>query len=243
MNSKQTAGVIRLATFNINSGIPNNCDEYNPYRVADACRQLRADVLALQEVDQSTWRSKRAKLANLAAKESGMEVIFAETRRYNGGYFGNALLVRGDITDYRTLPLKGARRHELDQFQLGHKPPRNAILATAHVAAGEVSVAATHLSIEHAASRRQLCEVMAALACLQTPRVLMGDLNLRRQQLLSHPALSGMELASGPLTYPVDNPTLRIDHIAVQGLTVQRVKAIPFEISDHRALVVDASFE
>ena len=45
----------------------------------------------------------------------------------------------------------------------------------------------------------------------------------------------------GEPTFPAVKPVLRIDHIAVNGLTVEAVNAVRFPVSDHLALVVDVA--
>lgn len=244
MTTERATGGIRLATFNLKHGAPADKYRGEPELAAAACAELNADILALQEVDKSVPRSRRADLAALAAKASGMEVVFARTMWFHGGRYGNALLVRGEISDFETLRLKGDHRHRIRirgrQFLIGREP-RNAILATACLEQGEVSVAATHLSTERQVSRRQLTEVMAALACRQAPQVLMGDLNLSRTSVSKHPSLESMDLAEAPPTFPSTNPRKSIDHIAVNGLTIQSAETVKFPISDHLALIANAS--
>ena len=243
--AQKAVGGIRLATFNIKHGAPAVGELGDPEKVAEACAELGADILALQEVDLGIRRSEYADLAKLAAEASGMKQVFAKTMRLQGGRFGNALLVRGDIVDVQMLTLKGALRYRSlgnQRFRVGRKPPRGAIVAKARLPQGDISVAATHLSIEHRASRDQLSLVMAALACREGPHVLVGDLNLSRASVLKDPSLATMELADGPPTFPAQGPARHIDHIAVRGLAIQSVEAVEFPISDHRALVAEAAF-
>ncbi|MEO6120960.1 MAG: endonuclease/exonuclease/phosphatase family protein, partial [Acidimicrobiales bacterium] len=60
----------------------------------------RPDVLALQEVDVGVARSGRVDQATEVARAAGMTVAFgAACRRGIRGRYGNALLVRGEVTE------------------------------------------------------------------------------------------------------------------------------------------------
>ncbi len=235
---------LRLATFNMKHGAPVNGYWAEPKQVHEALKQFAdVDILALQEVDKRVWRSKRADLVDLAANATGMEAYFAETMRFGSGLYGNALLVRGKIKDEEVITLEGDHRHHPKvgkrRLKIGYEP-RNAIVATAHLAVGEIAVAATHLSTEQDVSHQQLTEVIGALASHSAPHVLLGDLNIPRTKLLDHPALADMDIVHGPMTHPADKPRQQIDHIAVQGLVIDGAESIELPISDHRALIVDA---
>jgi endonuclease/exonuclease/phosphatase family metal-dependent hydrolase len=205
--------------------------------VAAACAVLGADVLALQEVDRGVPRSGRADLARLAADAAGMNVVFAQTMSLRGGQYGNALLARGEIDDVEIVRLPGGYRFWV------RREPRNAIVATVRLADHDgfaVSVAATHLSTQRWASRGQLTEVAKALTSRPPPHVLLGDLNRTNGEIGNHPAARLVGFADGrEPTYPALKPVLRIDHIAVNGLTVAAVNAVRFPVSDHLALVAD----
>ena len=89
---------MRLATFNIKNGLADDgsCD---PDALVGACRSLRADVLALQEVDRGVPRSNKADQVAVVATGCGLNGLYAPARRLDGGEYGNALLVRGSFAD------------------------------------------------------------------------------------------------------------------------------------------------
>lgn len=228
---------MKVGTFNIRHGAPAETYIGDAGEVAKACAALNVDVLALQEVDQGIRRSKGVDLAAVAAEASGMEVVFAETMPFRGGSYGNALLVRGEIENYEVLELRGGRRFWV------RREPRNAILATTCIDDRRILVAATHLSTQGHASRKQLDKVVAGLANREKPeepQVFLGDLNRKRHRVIGHLSINSMELADGDATFPSPNPRKSIDHIAVKGLAILSVEAIHFpRLSDHRALVAE----
>jgi endonuclease/exonuclease/phosphatase family metal-dependent hydrolase len=217
---------MRLATFNIRHGARARGRRVDVAALVDACRGLRADVLALQEVDRGTRRVGSADLAAAVAEGTGMAFAFGRTLTHRGGDYGNALFVRGEVDDVERRPLPAVGE------------PRGVIVATAVVAGSSLTVAATHLSTRRRESGPQLAAVLDALAGRPRPRVLLGDLNRVPAEL----SAGGGELAwaGGPPTYPSRRPVLRIDHVAVDGLTVESVEVVRAAVSDHRALVVTA---
>lgn len=236
---------LRLATFNLKHGALAEGYRGKPERVVAACAEFQdVDILALQEVDKGVVRSGCKDLAALVAKASGMNVVFAPTMSFHVGSYGNALLVRGEIEDVEILRLEGGPRFRLRLAGHALPPvgyePRNAILATAHVGDRQISVAATHLSTERETGKKQLSKVLAALALRPEPRVLLGDLNQSRRQVLAQPLIDSMVLADGPSTFPATNPRASIDHIAAQGLAICDVETMRLPVSDHQALFANA---
>src|SRR5205085_2917975 len=135
---REWVGRMRLASFNIKNGVSDDgsCD---PDTLVGACRMLRADVLALQEVDRSVPRSGKADQTALVAAGCGLNGIYAPARRLDGGEYGNALFARGSLTDVEHIRLPVAPRSEA----------RAVVLAGVEVGGVALSVAATHLQNRH----------------------------------------------------------------------------------------------
>jgi endonuclease/exonuclease/phosphatase family metal-dependent hydrolase len=232
---------VRFVTFNIRHGAPEDSYRGLPDKLAEACSTLAADVLALQEVDVGVPRSRRADLAEVVAQATGMTYVFAKARKHNyRGQYGNALLARGTIDEVEVVRLSGDHRHRLHIAAITVKPfrePRNAIIAAVTVDGQTVSVATGHLATEPSARRAQLGRVADRLVTRPRPRVLLGDLNIPWPQAAEWLRPYGLTLAEA-LT---DAPRAGIDHVAVDGLTVQRVETRRLPVSDHAAKIVDVA--
>jgi len=129
---------MRLASFNIKNGLADDgsCD---PDALVGACRGLRADVLALQEVDRDVPRSNRADQTAIVAARCGLTGLYAPARGLDGGEYGNALLVRGSIADVEHVRLPVMPGNEA----------RAVVVAGVEVDGVALSVAATHLQNRH----------------------------------------------------------------------------------------------
>ena len=207
---------MRLATFNIRHQVA----------AADVCARLDADVIGLQEVDNRARRSGRVDQAEHIARACGMHHVFAPAHRLGiRGRYGNALLSKTPIVDAAVLPLP----------RVGGSEPRAVIVAST----GGLSVAVTHLGRDRAESGAQLVVVVTALSARPEPRVILGDLN-RRDHEVDLLETEGFVVAGGGPTYPSDEPTLRIDHVAADGLRITAVDIPATTVSDHRPLVVEA---
>ena len=221
---------MRIVTFNTQHGL-------TPEGVVDTaalvryCAGLGADVLALQEIDVRARRSGGADQVAVAADATGMRPYFGPARRMGiRGRYGNALFVRGRVMRAETRPLPRAGRHEARSF----------ILAEVTVGDRPLTVAATHLSVHPGEAVPQLETVLAALRTCPVPRIALGDLNLRPEQVQPALAHRAYVLAHSAVpTFPSSGPNLRIDHVLSEGLDVVSVEVLDAApVSDHRALVV-----
>src|SRR5256886_14735323 len=168
---------MRHASFNIKNGLADDgsCD---PDALVGACRGLRADVLALQEVDRDVPRSNRADQTAIVAARCGLTGLYAPARGLDGGEYGNALLVRGSIADVEHVRLPVMPGNEA----------RAVVVAGVEVDGVALSVAATHLQNRHggpppkpkdaAEQLEQLDVVLAGLARRPPPRGLLRGLHM-----------------------------------------------------------------
>src|SRR5215203_984298 len=229
---------MRLASFNIKNGLSDD-GSCNPDVLIGACRSLRADVLALQEVDRGVPRSAKADQTALVASGCSLNGLYAPARRLDGGEYGNALFARGSLTDVEHVRLPVLPGNEA----------RAVVIARAQVDGTALSVAATHLQNRHggpppsptdaAEQLEQLEVVLAGLARRPRPRALLGDLNMPPEVAVPVLDAAGYEVADSEPTVVVGAPTFRIDYVAVDGLAVGGSEVLDTDVSDHRALVIE----
>jgi endonuclease/exonuclease/phosphatase family metal-dependent hydrolase len=224
---------MRVATFNVRHGRPRRGLASNR-ALAATVRSLDVDVLALQEVDRRVIRSWFADQPKRIASALGASSrAYAPARRLAlTGSDGVALCVRGEIQQTRSIELR----------RIGEQR-RIALVVRAVIASSgqAVTIVTTHLQNESGAARTQLGGLLETIESEPSPRILLGDFNLRPDDIEERLAASDFALAGGPNTEPAWEPRQRIDHIAVDGLTVGVVSAPEPRISDHRPLVAELS--
>ena len=231
---------MRLASFNIKNGLSDDgsCD---PDALVGTCRGLRADVLALQEVDRDVPRSNRADQTAIVAAGCGLAGLYAPARRLDGGEYGNTLLAARLVLQRRAHPSPGSA----SQGGAGGRPsPASRWTALPYRRRRRIcktgSGGPPPTPKDAAEQLEQLNVVLAGLARRPRPRVLLGDLNMPPEVAVPVLEAAGYEVADSRA------------HRRRRGAEVQdrlRRRRRPrgggasevhdTDVSDHRALVVD----
>jgi len=225
---------LRIVTFNVHHGTVGRRGPVDPDQLGETCAGFDADVLALQEVDLGTIRTGGADLALAVARATGMQQLFGPSRRLPGGFYGNALLVRGRFDRWAVHRLPRRPRWRVWQER------RTSLVAHALLDDGPLAVAATHLAVPRPISTRQQAHLTRIVAGLPRPAVLLGDLNREPHEVAPMAEALGFAAAAHDPTHPVKAPKLTIDHVLVSpGLAITGVEVRRTPMSDHRALLVD----
>ena len=255
---------MRLATFNILHGRALHDGVVDLNRLTEAVKILQPDILALQEVDRAQPRSHLADLTAVAAEAMG-----AETHRFvaamagipgatwiaatepdipGAASYGIALLSRYPVRHWEVVRLPRIPFRfplylpEPRKLIIVDEEPRTAVIAHLDTPAGPVVVVNTHLSFVPGWGPWQLRRLGRQLAGLTHPVLVMGDLNLSGRW----PArVLGYRSLASRLTFPRESPDRQLDHILLRGDfgRVAHSEAPALPLSDHRALVVDLTFD
>ena len=217
-----------LASMNLHGG---RGADGTPFDVVAACRELKADMIVLQE---AWWPAGQPDPAADAAEALGAQLLRTEmvtdtdlrslaiARDLRHGRLGLAVIT--------TLPVTGYEVAELGRTP-GDKVSRAAQLVSVTTPAGaSLRVVNTHLT-HRLLSAVQLVQLTRLLAASAVPTVIAGDLNMPGP-------VTGLAVGYAPAvtgkTFPADSPLLQLDHI----LTGQAVRAhdgqvLPPAGSDH----------
>jgi endonuclease/exonuclease/phosphatase family metal-dependent hydrolase len=235
--------MLRVATYNVHSCVGSD-RQFNPARVAEVIRELRADIIALQEVDARHRPKGFIDQWQLLGDAAGYHCIPGISLRTGRNRFGNALLSRCLVRAVRLHDLSVARRE-----------PRGAIDAEILVQGHRLRVIATHLGLRWKERRRQaegLLDVLSLRPATaeESPigTLLLGDLNEWRpirDSLAS--LLRAFHRSPAPRTFPSRRPLLRLDRILASGgiqLHLVRAHDTPLArlASDHLPLCAGASW-
>jgi len=227
INSKAPSQ-LRVLTYNIHHGEGKD-NKFDYERLAKIIRDLNPDIVALQEVDFKTLRSKGIDQAGLLGELTQLKAIFGKAMYFQGGEYGEALLSR--------FPMEEKKIYALP-YRIGQEP--RAALAV-NVFPGrelpEFVFVGTHLCHQSEETR---FEQMTRLHSLfaggnDIPVILAGDLNAREGS-------SPMNVLLEADWTDASAPVSRIDYILVRSKDPWKVvetKVIEDHIaSDHFPILV-----
>jgi endonuclease/exonuclease/phosphatase family metal-dependent hydrolase len=225
---------VRAVTFNIHHGTVAKKGPVRAERLGAVCAEFDADVLVLEEVDVATLRSRGVDLARAVADATGMAHAFGPARRFLGGWYGNAVFVRGDLTRWDAVALPRVPWWRVTQER------RTYLAAQVTVAGLDLRVFGTHLAVEQDINGPQLAALLRHATASDGPVLVLGDLNRPTRKVQPEGAAVGLQLAPHGGTIPVHDPRNPIDHVLHSDhFTVRHVEVRPTEMSDHCALLVD----
>jgi len=217
-----------LASLNTHGG---RGADGRPYDLQAACRQFKADIIALQEV----WcpRGGPDAVADIAAA-LGTELLRADllddTDLRSVGIADETARGRWGLATLTTVPVTGYEVVDLGRIA-GDATPRAAQLITMELPGrGPLRIANTHLTYR-LLSPVQLLRLVRHLAADDIPTVIAGDLNM--------PApLTGLAAGYAPAvsgrTFPAHRPLLQLDHILASRRVARRGgEVLPPAGSDH----------
>lgn len=224
---------LSVATWNVHGCIGRD-GRHDPDRAVAVIHELRADVVALQEVDSRTRERGVGALESLV-RGAGYEAIAGPTLRAHRGEYGNALLTR--------LPVKCVERIDLS---VPGREPRGAIDAELESARGPLRVIATHLGLRRRERRDQVAQLLEIVERPGGgPLILLGDMNEWRPGRTCLRALDRRLGRSHALrTFPAHRPILRLDRIWTSPahlVQTVRVHATPLAraASDHLPVLAE----
>lgn len=249
--SSRTDNSLRLATWNIHSGIGGDRG-FDMARIVAVLAEIDADVVGLQEVGWHRRTHHRIDQFAYLREHTGYTVVEGLVRDPLRARFGNALLTR--------LPVEGVQW--VDLKIRGHVP-RAALVAAVQRGAALLQVAVLHFGLTVWERETQTKRLMQALArqeltgkegaredatagAAQPPSVLLGDFNmLRRRTRASAILAERFPTCVRMPTYPVRRPQLSLDRIYLSShweVTDARVinHGAALHASDHLPLVAEA---
>ena len=226
-------GTFRLATYNIHSGRGMD-GRYDPARTAKAINELRAQVVALQEV--TTSNASAASLLAQLAEATGLHPLPGPVMKRGDCEYGNGLLTEFPVS----------RVTNVDLSLPGHEP-RGAMDIEMSIEGRPFRVINTHLGLspfERRAQGRRLLKLLSeTFAC---PTALVGDLNgwfLTRSPWVEIRRKFG-DRHHAPRTFPVFRPVVALDRIwvhphSIRGTAAVHVSPVSRVASDHLPLATD----
>ena len=197
---------LRVASYNMHKGVGLD-RRFDPERILAVLREVRADVVALQECD-ARLGERASLLPHAALVAGGWEAVAVARRQHSLGWHGNALLVRAGTA------VRHARALDLPALE-----PRGAVIADLEVDGRALRVVGMHLDLSGLWRRRQVRTLLAAVHAdgAGGAAVMMGDMNQWSDRgCLSEFGPAHRLLATGPSFHAL-RPVAALDRIVVSG--------------------------
>lgn len=195
-------------------------------RTADVINLQQPDIVALQELDNMTSRSRqRFQLGELASR-TGYHPVFGAAIDYDSGKYGVGILTRETPLSTKLIPLPGDEPRVLLVVELQ-----------------DYVMACTHLDLEKEPRLASIPLIVKEAQRWQKPFLLAGDWNdTPDSELLQEMEKHFTILSDNGVSYPADEPTECLDYIAI--FKVHAVEVLEStvidepEASDHRPVAV-----
>jgi endonuclease/exonuclease/phosphatase family metal-dependent hydrolase len=227
---------LTVLTYNIHhaAGVDKRLDIE---RIARVITDSKADLVALQEVDNGVPRTDNVNQPAELGRLTKMHAFFGKAMDFAGGEYGDVVLSKPTIKSQRVvaLPHTAGGEHE----------PRAAAIARVRVQGKDIIFISTHLDHlgEPSDRLRQMQAIAMALKDEKLPIVLAGDFNcVPDTEPLAVLDTSWLRATDDEPSIPVVNPKHKIDHVFVKPAARWKVietHVIDQEVaSDHRPVVV-----
>lgn len=229
----QTKSNLKILSYNVRNcvGLDRNTD-YN--RVADIIRRINADVVAIQELDSATNRSKGMVVLGELAEKTGMFATYGASIDFQGGKYGVGMLTREKPISWQRIPLPG-------------KEERRSLLL---VEMKDFVVCSTHLSLTAEDRMTSVQIINEATSKFSKPVFLAGDLNTEPET----PVMKSLEEKwmvlnnLSDFSFPADTPNKCIDYILLLKKEDCRLEVLDSRVeaetvaSDHRPVWIQLTF-
>jgi len=201
-------------------------------RISGALTPRQPDVLGLIEVDGGSWRNSGVDQAEHIAKELDLPNM-VEHCKYPPP-FDIIPFFKYNMQALASKPPLDASQAHL--FTVGFK--RNVIEATV----GGITFILCHLALGKGARLLQTQHLSRIVKSIDTPIVLMGDLNAEPEspELKSLVAQTDLRLVPMGETFPSWKPKKKLDHFLVSpDILVNTASVLDIGLSDHLPIMLD----
>ena len=204
---------IAVATYNVHRWTGRNGRARpDPSRAGLVISELRADVIALQEVLRPFHGEDPLEAI---ADALGLHVAFASTRVHKRGELGNAILSRWPMSGVSVLDLSFSRMER-----------RLAMSAQFRFDGGVLDVVGTHLALGDRTRHRQVRSLLDHPHFQGGPTLLLGDMNAWRQCKATRVLEDELHHnLAWPPSFPAGRPVLALDRIYSRGAKLVQIDA------------------
>lgn len=234
-----TATDLTVVSFNIRNGGRRMDGTYDHKLQQQVLKDLKPDVVAMQEVDHLTKRVGGVDVAGDFGRALGMTSHFAAALPYGGGAYGAAMLSKLPVVADESL-----------QLPVKDGEPRVCVIRFVKVGSGIVAIAGVHLDSSESSDAARLenaAIILARVKLIKDPVIITGDFNDGEDsatiKLFTDAGFRRLTPKGDARSFPANKPTIVIDHILVKDGEKAAIEDAGVEVvnnptaSDHRPLV------
>ena len=234
LSAHEVVDAVRVMSYNTQHCLNFVTREIDFDLIADTIRACGADIVGLQEIRGAGEDEEYQAQAQILAEKLGFHYYFAEAIRFGGNNpYGNALLSRYPIIAAETVSIPDPAVKGYD----GYYETRCVLKATVEVGDG-LTVLVSHFGLNPDEQKNAVRTVLPLLR--DTRCIFMGDLNVTPDNAVLLPIRERLCDTAGvftapKLSFPSDEPTVKIDYIFASGdLRVVEADIPAIVSSDHR---------
>jgi endonuclease/exonuclease/phosphatase family metal-dependent hydrolase len=221
-NIAKAMPAIKVMTYNIHRGV-NRDNKLDLDGIVEAIKNSGAEIIALQEVERFSARTKFQDQIGYIADKLSMQYVFGKSVNILNGQYGNAILSKYPIEEYevRELPSEGEKRTLLK--------------AGLNVFGNKISFYNTHLGLKQGERDLQIEEILK-ITSDDKNFILAGDFNAKVDKLgaIAQALIdsASYENNDSKVTFESEGLSERIDYIFASRV---------FEIKAYEVPVLNAS--
>lgn len=226
---------VRVLSWNVH-GFVGRSGERDPEAVMRAVRELDADIVSLQEIDDRS-------------RPSGDPAYFVTVQEAFDRYSADARTIRSPDGDYGHVLISRWPMHEIDRLDLSvaRREPRIAITSLVETPNGPIRIVSAHLGLSARERQMQIDIIATHLQSVETAAIVFGDFNeWRRRGLATRAFCPPFEVAADLASFPSRKPVFALDRIWSRSPLRPLHASVATEyrdLSDHLAVWADFGFE
>lgn len=227
VSNNKCGETLRVMSYNIHyANPPSQPDSIDVEAIIQTIREQNPDLVALQEIDESTRRSGEGNQAEMIATKLEMNFLFGKAIDFDGGSYGVAILSK--------YPLEEGKVYNLPTDPSTGGEPRVLALANVKLTNGKfLRFGSTHLDAQEENTNRllQIKEIAEISSREELPLIIAGDFNASPGSSVISLLDEGLKRTCNncEATIPFNNPSRAIDLIAY---TPEKY----FIVNDHKVI-------
>ena len=216
------------------------------WKIIKALNKLKADIIALVEIDTGSIRSRGRDEVKYIAKKTGLRNFIEKIKYPINGWL--SLFYYVPILDKQANGVISKYKFHDVKYHVLHEGTKRMVIEASVNCPKKITLLICHLALGSNTRKEQIDELIKIVNGIKNPVILMGDFNTFKgekeiKKLLNKTHLNDkIKLDSEDilLTEPSWSPYRRLDYILTsREINVRNYKILNYHFSDHLPLMID----